>query len=99
MRIQTSEKVFRIDDTAITSGSRTAGSVPKTKKRMISAPRPPISASTRTLGPAVSPLSFASMIGSRPVTCTVVSGGRPVDAAFSIASAPLFLSNCGKPAG
>ena len=91
-------KVFRIDDTAIASGSVIAGSVPKTKNRMISAPRPPISASTRTPVPA-SPLSFASMIGSSPVTCTVVPAGRPVDAAFSIASAPLFLSNSGEPAG
>ncbi len=81
------------------SGSSTAGNVPKTNRRMISAPKPPMSASTSTLGPVVSPLELASRIGSWPVTCTVVPAGRPADAAFSIASAPLFVSNRGDPAG
>jgi hypothetical protein len=48
-------KVLRIDATAIAIGIRTAGSVPKTKKRMTSEPRPPISASVRTLGPLLPP--------------------------------------------
>ena len=51
VRIHTSVNVFRIDATAITIGMRTAGSVPKTKKRITSAPRPPISASVMMLGP------------------------------------------------
>ena len=51
VRIQTSVNVLRIEATAVTSGIAIAGSVPKTKKRMISAPSPPISASPRTDGP------------------------------------------------
>ncbi len=43
--------MFRIAATATTSGISTAGSVPKTKKRITSEPKPPISASVSTLGP------------------------------------------------
>ena len=46
-----SVNVFRIDTTATRIGTIIAGSVPKTNSRMISAPRPPIIASVRTLGP------------------------------------------------
>jgi hypothetical protein len=59
--------VLRIDAIAITIGMSTAGSVPKTKKRITSEPRPPISASVRTLGP-VPPPDEASWIASRPVS-------------------------------
>jgi hypothetical protein len=48
--------VFRIATAAIASGIATAGSVPKTKSRMTSAPAAPISASVRTLGPFEPPL-------------------------------------------
>src|SRR5437764_962769 len=48
---QTSVKVFRIAAIATTIGIRTAGSVPNTNRRMISAPSPPISPSSSTLGP------------------------------------------------
>ena len=47
--------MLRIDATAITIGIRTAGSVPKTKNRITSAPSPPISASVSTLGPVPPP--------------------------------------------
>jgi hypothetical protein len=47
--------VFRIDATATRIGISTAGSVPKTNNRMISAPTPPISASVRMLGPLPPP--------------------------------------------
>ena len=40
---------------ATSNGIAIAGSVPKTKSRMISAPSPPISASSKTLGPFESP--------------------------------------------
>ena len=50
-----SEKVVRIAPRAIASGIATAGSVPKTKSRITSAPAPPISASVRTLGPPEDP--------------------------------------------
>ncbi len=49
--------VFRIEATAISSGISTAGNVPKTNSRMTVAPRPPIRASVRTLGPFESPPS------------------------------------------
>ena len=41
----TSVKVLRIEAIATTSGISTAGSVPKTKSRIRSAPSPPMSAS------------------------------------------------------
>ena len=43
-------KVFRIDAIATTSGIAIAGTVPNVNSRITSAPRPPISASTKTLG-------------------------------------------------
>jgi hypothetical protein len=57
---------------------------------MTSAPSPPMSASTRRLGPPVSPFSFASMIASWPVTWTETPLGSPVFAAARIFSAPLL---------
>ena len=71
---QTSVKVFRIDAIAIATGMSTAGSVPKTKNRITSAPAPPISASVRTLGPPP-PSPLASTSGSRPVRCAWTPGG------------------------
>ena len=54
---QISVNVLRIETIAMRIGMSTAGSVPKTKRRMIVAPRPPISASVSTLGPSASPPS------------------------------------------
>ena len=53
---QTSVNVLRMLTVATMSGIATAGSVPKTKSRMISAPTPPISTSVSTLGPSPPPL-------------------------------------------
>ena len=61
---QTRVNVFRMDETATASGIKTAGSVPKTKSRMIRAPRPPIIASSSTLGPPEPPCALASDRGS-----------------------------------
>jgi len=55
VRAHTSVKVLRIDASAIAIGTRTAGKVPKTKKRMTSEPEPPIRASVRMLGPPLEP--------------------------------------------
>ena len=52
--------VLRIDAIAIAIGIATAGNVPKTKNRITIAPRPPMSASVRTLGPPLSPPLEAS---------------------------------------
>ena len=73
VRIHTSVNVLRIDATAIAIGIATAGSVPKTKKRITSAPRPAINASVRMLGPL--PPDDASSSGSRPVRLAVTPGG------------------------
>ena len=43
-------KVLRIDAIAISSGIAIAGSVPNVNSRITRAPRPPIIASTNTLG-------------------------------------------------
>src|ERR671935_39853 len=72
---QTSVKVFRIAATATTIGISTAGSVPKTKSRITSAPRPPITASSKTLELPPEPCVEASSSGSCPVTFTVVPAG------------------------
>ena len=66
--------VFRIDVSAMASGIPTAGSVPKTNMRMISAPTPPIIASVSTLGPVPPPLD-ASWRGSNPVRFAVTPAG------------------------
>jgi len=95
----TSVNVFRIAATATTRGIKTAGKVPKTKRRMISAPRPPIRPSSRTLEPPLLPWLFASSSASRPVTSTVIPAGRPTAAAARIPTAPLFLSTPARPAG
>ena len=65
VRIQTSVNVFRIEAIMTTIGMSTAGSVPKTKNRITSAPSPPISASVSTLGPF--PPDDAASSASRPV--------------------------------
>ena len=62
-----SVNVLRIEAIATAIGIATAGSVPKTKSRITSAPAPPISASVSTLGPFVSPPLAASCSASRPV--------------------------------
>ena len=91
--------VFRIAATAMTIGRITAGSVPKTKSRMISAPMPPITASRSTLGPPLSPWVLASSSGSWPVTSTAMPAGRPLAAAARISVTPLFVSNFAAPGG
>ena len=57
-----------------------------------------MSASTRRLGPTVSPFWFASMIASRPVTWSDALGS-PIFAAARIASAPLLALMSAAPAG
>jgi hypothetical protein len=52
---QTSVNVLRTAATATAIGIRTAGSVPKTNSRITSAPRPPITPSSGTLGPPLEP--------------------------------------------
>ena len=96
---QTSVKVFRIAAIATTIGISTAGSVPKTNSRITSAPRPPITASSRTLEPPLEPCIDASSSGSWPVTSTVIPAGSPAAAAARILLAPLFVSNFGEPGG
>src|SRR6476646_7644146 len=73
---QTSVNVLRIAPTATATGIRTAGSVPKTKRRITIAPRPPTRASTRTL-PLPPPCELASSSGSCPVTSTLTPDGHP----------------------
>ena len=72
---QISVNVFRIDAIAISSGIATAGSVPKMKSRMISAPSAPISASTSTLGGRR--LSAAARLGVERVDAGQVAPRRP----------------------
>ena len=62
----TQANVVRIEVAAIASGIATAGSVPKTKSRMMSAPMAPTSTSASTPGPLVPPCDWK--IASRPVT-------------------------------
>ena len=92
-------KVFRIAAIATTIGISTAGSVPNTKSRMISAPMPPIIASSSTLGPPPDPCVLASSRGSCPVTWTLIPGGRPLAAAARVSFAPLLVSNFAGPFG
>ena len=72
---QISEKVFRIDAIATNSGIAIAGSVPNVKSRITSAPRPPISASTSTLGGSV-PVRRLARLGVERVD----AGHVPLDA-------------------
>ena len=99
VRIQTSVNVFRIDAIATTSGISTAGSVPKTNRRITSAPSAPSIASSSTPGPPLFPCVLASSSGSWPVTSTVVPAGSPFAAAARMLSAPLFVSNFAIPGG
>ena len=80
--------MLRIAATATASGISTAGSVPKTKKRITSAPTPPISASVNTLGPPSS--DDASWSASRPVRKLVTPVGV---ACFSFARAALMCTD------
>ena len=99
VRIQTSVNVLRIAASATTSGISTAGSVPKTKRRMISAPSPPISASSRTPDPWLAPSSVPSSMGWYPVTSTVIPAGSPAAAKARIFPAPLLTSSRFWPGG
>jgi hypothetical protein len=91
--------VLRIAATATTIGISTAGRVPKTNRRITSAPRPPIRASSSTLGPPLPPCELASSSGSWPVTFTVVPAGRPAAASFRVSFAPLVVLNLAIPGG
>ena len=95
----TREKVLRIAASAMAIGISTAGNVPNTNSRTMTAPSPPIIASSRTLDPPPEPWVLASSSGSWPVTLTVMPAGRPVAAAARIVTAPLFLSSPPGPGG
>ena len=88
---------MRIDVTATSSGMATAGSVPKTNRRMMSAPAPPISASVSTLGPPASPCD--SKTGSRPVRCTVTPVGVVFRKAARTSFTGGFVSKVAFPGG
>ncbi len=88
--------MLRIEPTAVRSGIATAGSVPKTNSRMISAPMPPISVSPRTEGP-FPPFCDAASIGSRPVTCAWAPAGRCARSALRVTSEPSLKSKPGVP--
>ena len=83
VRNQTSVNVLRIEATATASGIAMAGIVPKTKSRMTSAPRPPMSASVMTLGPLPPPLEALSS-ASRPVRFTVTPAGAAERSAWHL---------------
>ena len=89
--------MVRIDAAAVTSGTLTAVSVPKTKSRTSSAPRPPNNTSTRTLGPPLPPMS--SWSGSRPVRCAVIPGGAFARSAARTCLMFTFELNPGVPGG
>ena len=93
-----SVNVLRIAAAATAIGIRTAGSVPKTKRRITIAPRPPMIASTRTL-PLPPPCVLASSSGSWPVTSTWIPAGSPRAAAARTAAAPLVVENVEGPGG
>ena len=73
--------------------------IKQVRAALTSAPSPPISASTRRLGPPVLPFAFASMIASWPVTWTEIPVGNPLFAAVRIVCAPLLVSAAAAPAG
>ena len=77
--------MVRIELAATIIGIAIAGRVPKTKRRITSAPAPPRSVSVSTLGPPASPCD--SMIGADPVRCVVTPGG----AAFWIAARTFLI--------
>jgi len=93
----TQRNVVRIDAIAIAIGARIAGSVPKTKRRMTSAPAPPITASTRTLGPVSLPCD--SNTAACPVTCAVTPSGVASASALRISSIGGKLENDDSPEG
>ncbi len=75
----------------------TAGSVPKTNSRMISAPMPPISVSVRTEGPFELPLSAALRIGSLPVRWPTAPAGSAARSAARAALSCVSKVNPGVP--
>src|SRR3954452_9964200 len=81
VKTHTSVNVFKIDAAAVSNGIATAGSVPETKSRMISAPSAPISVSPRIDGPWFASFDAAAWSGSRPVTCTVTPAGAAATSA------------------
>ena len=83
---------------AIAIGISTAGSVPKTKKRMTSAPPPPMSPSVRTLGP-LPPPEDASSSASRPVRYAVTPFGVAFFSAARTCLMCVFELKFGEPGG
>ena len=96
---QTSVNVLRIAPAATAIGIRIAGSVPKTKRRITMAPRPPITASRRMLLLLPPPCELASSSGSWPVTWTWIPDGSPRAAAARTSAAPLVVENVDGPGG
>ena len=90
--------MFRIDAIATAIGISTAGSVPKTKNRITSAPAPPIIASVTTLGP-VPPPAESAWSGSRPVRLTVTPAGTAALSAARVGLMKLTVVKSGMPAG
>src|SRR2546426_7574338 len=93
----THANVVRIEDAAIARGIATAGSVPKTKRRMISAPIPPSNVSRKTLGPVDAPCD--SKIASRPVRWLVTPGGVAFLSAARAFAIGGWVENVAFPAG
>jgi len=76
-----------------------AGSVPKTKSKMIRAPPPPINASTRRLGPVFPPPPAASSSACCPVTWTVTPGGTALRTAARVGLTGSFAPKPFEPGG
>ena len=70
------ERVQDRGDAAIASGITTAGSVPKTKSRMMSAPMAPISVSARTPGPLVAALRLEDRVATGEMGARLPAGRR-----------------------
>ena len=94
-----SVKVFRIEAPATMSGKATAGSVPKVKSRMTSAPSAPISVSTRMLGPLV--VAAARLVVERVDPGQRTSSTPAGAARFSVAETSSYVArlNCASPGG
>src|SRR5262245_23144828 len=95
---QINVNVFKIDATAIKIGTTTAGNVPNTNNKMITAPTPPINASVNTLGPPDSD-PCESYNASRPVTCASTPTGTARFNAARILSNPASELKLGLPGG
>ena len=89
--------MFRIEAIAVSSGIATAGSVPKTNSRMISAPSPPMIVSPSTEGPLLSPFDAADSIASRPVTYALTPGGALALSARCVGPTPESEPKPGRP--